>query len=63
MRFLPDSLEQIEESMERLKPLSNQLYEAFKEAIARVNRCQQGVDQPAMGETGQRDSEDEVLPE
>jgi hypothetical protein len=43
MRFLPDSPEQIAESMERLGPLRGQLYEVFQEAIGRVNKGQQEV--------------------
>jgi len=35
LQFLPDSPEQIAESMERLGPLSDQLYEGLREAIDR----------------------------
>lgn len=41
MGFLPDSAEQIEDSMKKLGPLRDQLYEAFREAIARAKRNQQ----------------------
>ena len=56
MRFLPDSPEQIAESMERLGPLRDQLYEVFQEAIDRVNKGQQESNQPAIYETKQGDS-------
>ena len=60
MRFLSDSLEQIGESMERLGPLRDKLYEAFQEAIAKVNQAGQELSQPAIG-TRKGDSEDGVL--
>lgn len=61
LRFLPDSAEQIEESVKRLGPLWDQLCEAFQAAIARINKGQQKSDRPAIDETRKGDSEDEVL--
>jgi len=60
MRFLPDSPEQIDESMKRLGPLRDQLYEAFQAAIARVNKGEQESNQPAIYETKKGGSEDEA---
>lgn len=51
VQFLPDSSEQIEESMESLGSLWNQLHIAFQEAIDRVNKGQQESNQPATYET------------
>ena len=51
IEILPDSAEQIAESMERLGPLRDQLHAAFQEAIARVNKDQQESEQPAIDET------------
>jgi len=48
--FLADSAEQIEESMKRLGPLRNQLYEVCRKAIVRVNKGQQESDQPAIND-------------
>jgi hypothetical protein len=61
LQFLPDSTEQIEESMERLGPLRDQLYEALQEAIDRVNKGQQESDRLAINETREVDSEDDAL--
>ena len=57
LRFLPDSAEQITESMERLGPLWDQLCEAFQAAIARVNKGLQESDRPAIDETEKGDLE------
>ena len=54
MQFLSDSPEQIEESMKRLGALRDQLYEACRKAIVRVNKVRQESDQSAIG----HDSED-----
>ena len=54
LEFLPDSPEQIAESMERLGPLRDQLLGAFQEAIDRVNKGRQGTEQPAIDETRER---------
>ena len=60
VQFLCDSSEQIAESMERLGPLRDQLYEAFQVAIARVNKGQQKSDRPTIDETRKGDSECEA---
>jgi hypothetical protein len=60
LEFLPDSPEQIIDSMKRLGPLRDQLYEVFQEAIGRVNTGQQESDRPAINEIRKRDSEDET---
>jgi len=59
--YLPDSPEQIEESMERLGPLRDQLDGAFHDAIARVNQNRQELNQPAIGTT-KDDPKDDDLP-
>ncbi|MCK4354698.1 MAG: hypothetical protein KAW83_05535, partial [Dehalococcoidia bacterium] len=60
LQFLPDSPEQIAESMERLGPLRDQLCEVFQAAIDRVNKGQQESDRLAIDETRKGDSEDEA---
>jgi len=61
VRFLPDSLEQIGESMERLGPLRDKLYGAFHDAIARVNQNRQELNQPAIGTTKDDPKDDDLL--
>lgn len=58
MQFLPDSPEQIAESMKRLGPVRGQLHEALREAIDKVNNGQKESDQPAIGD----DSKDDAPP-
>ena len=60
LEYMADSAEQIAASMKRLGPLRDELYEVFREAIDRVNKGQQGADQPAIDETRKGDSEDET---
>ena len=51
LQFLPDSSEQIAESIKRLGPLQDQLCEVFRAAIARAKESQQEPVQPAITET------------
>ena len=58
LEFLPCSREQIDESIKRLGPLWDQLWEAFQAAIARVNKGQQESNRPFIDETRKDESED-----
>jgi hypothetical protein len=53
MGFLADNAEQIEDSMKKLGPLRDQLYEAFREVIARAKRNQH---ESVINKTGELDS-------
>jgi hypothetical protein len=59
-KYLPDSPEQITESMKGLGPPWNQLCEAFQAATARVNKGHQEADRPAGDGTRQAGSKDEA---
>lgn len=59
--FLFDGPEQIAESMKKLGPLRDELYEVFREAIDRVNKGQSESDRPgSIYETTEGKSEDEA---
>ena len=60
LRFLPDSAEQITESMKRLGSPWGQLCEAFQVTIARVNKNPQESDGPPIDETKKGDLEDDA---
>jgi len=59
--YLPDSPEQIVESMERLGPLRDKLYGALQDAIARVNQGQQESSRPPIGASRDDPKDDDLL--
>jgi hypothetical protein len=61
LRFLCDSPEQVEESMERLGPLRDKLHEAFQEAIVRVHKGQRESARSVIDETGKDDLKGDIL--